>query len=179
MNIMKRFTLILLLLIGSMGLSQAQTKVGYTNVELILAYMPETQAMEKSLKTVQDKLSEQLEIKQKYYQQKMTEFMQAQQSGQYTEQQMGFASKELEKLQGEIQQGLQMAEQQLFKKRMELLNPIQKKMQAAIDAVAKEKGYTFILNMAMGSGIPSILYGNESDDVTKDIAQKLGIDTEE
>ena len=176
---MKRISLLLVLMAVGFFAAKAQTKIGYTNVELILVYMPETQAMEKQLKTMEEKLLEQLEIKQKYYQTKLAEFMQARESGNFTDEQLQIAAKELEKLQVEVQQGLEQAEQAIFKKRMQLLEPIQKKMQEKIDEVAKEKGYTYILNNAMGSGIPTILYGSEASDCTEEIAKKLGIETQE
>ncbi len=176
---MKRIALfIVLAVVGSFAL-KAQSKIGYTNVELILVYMPETQAMEKQLKTMEEKIMEQLEIKQKYYQTKMLEFMDARESGKYTDQQLQVAAAELEKLQGEVQGGLQKGQETLMQQRMKLLQPIQKKMQDAIDAVAQEKGFTYILNNAMGSGIPTILYGNEASDCTEAIANKLGIETKE
>jgi len=176
---MKKLSLILVLLTVGFFAAKAQTKIGYTNVELILVYMPETQEMEKKLATMEKKIQEQLQIKQQYYQQKAMEFLEAQESGSLTDAQLGVAQQELQKLQGEVQQGLQLAEQQLMKKRMELLTPIQQKMQGAIDAVATENGYTYILNNAMGSGIPTILHGNESKDCTEQIAAKLGIETGE
>ncbi len=46
-------------------------------------------------------------------------------------------------------------------------------------AVAKEGGYTYVLNQAVGAGIPSILYGKESDNLTEAIAKRLGIAVEE
>ena len=177
---MKKFTWILFLMaITAFGSVQAQTKIGYTNVELILAYMPETKAMEKTLADLEKRIGEQLEVKQKYYQQKTLEFVEAQQSGQYTESQMQVAATELGKLEKEVQEAVQLAQQQLLKKRMEMLNPIQAKMQKAIDDVAKEGGFTYVLNNAMGSGIPSILFGEDSTDLTEAIAKKLGINTEE
>ncbi len=178
-SFMKQISLLLLLVAVGFLAAKAQTKIGYTNVELILVYMPETQAMEKQLKTMEEKLLEQLEIKQKYYQTKLTEFMEVRNSGKFTDEQLQIPAKELEKLQAEVQQGLKQAEDALFEKRMQLLGPIQKKMQEKIDEVAREKGYTYILNNAMGSGIPTILFGTEASDCTEDIAKKLGIQTEE
>lgn len=176
---MKKLSLILVLLTIGFFAAKAQTKIGYTNVELILVYMPETQQMEQKLGAMEKKIQEQLQIKQQYYQQKAMEFLEAQESGTVPDAQMQVAQKELAKLQMEVQKGLQMAEQQLMKKRMELLTPIQNKMQIAIDAVATENGYTYILNNAMGSGIPTILHGNASKDCTEQIAAKLGIKTGE
>jgi len=176
MTMKKLIALLVLVVVASLG-AQAQ-KIGWTNIELILAYMPETEAMEKTLKTYEEKALEQLEIKQKYYQQKMLEYMEAKQAGKLTPEMDNVAQQELTKLQSEIQEGIQKAEGMIIQQRMKLLEPIQTKMQKAIDDVAAEGGYDYILNNAMGSGIPSILFGDDSEDVTEKIATKLGIDTE-
>lgn len=171
--------MLLALVLGLSFAAQAQVKVGYTNVELILSYMPETQEMEKTLGAMEKKIGEQLQIKQNYYQQKMTEFMEAQQAGLLNEQQTELAGQELQKLQGEIEGGVQQAQQAIMQRRMTLLKPIQDRMQKAIDETAKEGGFTYILNNAIGSGIPSILHGKAANDVTETIAKKLGIQTQE
>ncbi len=174
---MKKYVVLLVLIVAALG-TQAQ-KIGWTNVELILAYMPETEEMEKKLKGFEERAMEQLEIKQKYYQQKTLEYMEAKQANKLTPELDNAAQQELAKLQAEIQEGVQKAEQLLIQQRMKMLEPIQVKMQDAINKVAETNGYDFILNNAMGSGIPSILYGVEADDVTDRIASELGIETEE
>ena len=171
------FLIAIAVLSFSAGL-QAQTKIGYTNVELILNYMPETEAIEKQMETLEKKLAEALEVKQKYYQQKLQEYMQAEQTGKLTDAQKQAAAQGLQGLEAEIQQQLGAAQQKLFAKRMEMLKPLQDKMQNAIDQVAKEEGYEYILNQAVGQGIPSIIYGDESHDVTMKIANKLGLKVE-
>lgn len=175
-----KYIMALLLLLGFGQAMQAQSvKIGYTNVELILAYMPESQTIEKELATLEKKLSESLEVKQKYFQQKMLDYQERKQSGPaMSEAEEKAVVADLQKLQGEVQAGVEGAQRKLFEKRMTLLKPMQDKMQKAIDEVASEGGYTYILNQAVGSGIPSILYGSESNDVTEAIAKKLGIDVE-
>jgi outer membrane protein len=177
---MKKYILFVLLgLVAMAGNSQTVTKIGYTNVELILQYMPETKAIETELSKLEKAISSALEVKQKYYQQKLIEFMEYKQSGKtLTPEMEKLATTELQKLESEIQKGVAEAENRLMKRRMDLLKPVQDKMQGAIDAVAKEGGYTYILNQAVGAGIPSILYGKESDNVTSAIAKKLGIAVE-
>lgn len=177
---MKKYILFVLLgLVASVGYSQTVTKIGYTNVELILQYMPETKAIETELSKLEKAISSALEVKQKYYQQKLIEFMEYKQSGKpLSPENEKLATTELQKLESEIQKGVAEAENRLMKRRMDLLKPVQDKMQGAIDAVAKEGGYTYILNQAVGDGIPSILYGKESDNVTAAIAKKLGIAVE-
>jgi outer membrane protein len=164
----------LLLLLGFTA--QAQTKVGYTNVELILTYMPETKLIEKELETMEAKLGEQLQVKQKYYQTKMMEYMEAKEKKLITPEMDAIAVKELGRLEQEVQQGLQAAQEKLLMRRMAMLKPMQDKIQAAIDGVAKEGGYTYILNNTVGSGVPSILFGADGTDVTIAIAKKLGIE---
>ncbi|MBP6639298.1 MAG: OmpH family outer membrane protein [Bacteroidia bacterium] len=177
---MKKYILFFLLgLVAMAGNSQTVTKIGYTNVELILQYMPETKAIETELSKLEKAISSALEVKQKYYQQKLIEFMEYKQSGKpLSPENEKLATTELQRLEAEIQKGVAEAESRLMKRRMDLLKPVQDKMQGAIDAVAKEGGYTYILNQAVGAGIPSILYGKESDNVTAAIAKKLGIAVE-
>jgi outer membrane protein len=166
----------LLMLLGMTARAQAPTKVGYTNVELILTYMPETKLIEKELETMETKLGEQLQVKQKYYQQKMMEYMEAKEKNLITPEMDAIAVKELGRLEQEIQTGLQAAQEKLLMRRMAMLKPLQDKIQAAIDGVAKEGGYTYILNNSVGSGVPSILYGADGVDVTVAIAKKLGVE---
>jgi outer membrane protein len=177
---MKRYIFCALLVVMAVvGKSQTAVKIGYTNVELILQYMPETKAIETELSKIEEAISKALEVKQRYYQQKLIEFMEYKQSGKpITPEMEKAAMTELQKLESEIQKGVAEAEERLLKRRMELLKPVQDKLQGAIDAVAKEGGYTYILNQAVGAGLPSILYGKESDNVTAQIAKKLGIAVE-
>ena len=167
----------MLALIGFVNVGNAQ-KIGYTNVELILSYMPQTKNIESELSKLEEMITKNLEVKQNYYRQKLTEYMEYKEAGKLTPELDALAVKELQKLETEIQNGITDAEERLMRRRMELLKPLQDKMQKAIDEVAKEGNYTYILNQAVGAGIPSILYGKESDNVTTQIAKKLGIAVE-
>ena len=174
------YIMTLLLVVGLGRFTYAQTvKIGYTNVELIMAYMPESEAIEKQLVTLEKKLGQSLEVKQKYFQQKMAEYQEKKQSGvAMSEAEEKATITEIQKLQGEVQTGVENAQRKLFEKRMVLLKPLQDRLQKAIDQVAAEGGYTYILNQAVGAGIPSILYGKDALDVTEAIARKLGIDVD-
>ena len=57
---------------------------------------------------------------------------------------------------------------QLLKKQQELMAPVLEKVQKAIEAVAKEKGYTYILDAAAG-----VLYADPQYDVSDLVRQKL------
>lgn len=60
----------------------------------------------------------------------------------------------------------------LFKKREELVKPIQDMVFAAIEEYAKEKGYAFVFDV---SGAMTIVYADEKFDINDAILEKLGI----
>lgn len=60
----------------------------------------------------------------------------------------------------------------LFKKREELVKPIQDRIFTAIEEYAKEKGYAFVFDV---SGSMTIVYADSKWDINDQIMQKLGI----
>lgn len=60
----------------------------------------------------------------------------------------------------------------LFKKREELVKPIQDKVFTAIEEYAKEKGYAFVFDV---SGSMTIVYADDKFDINDAILEKLGI----
>lgn len=168
------YTTLLALIIGS-SLNGIAQKIGYTNVELILSYMPESKAIEKQLSTLETTLTKALEVKQKYYEGKVVSYQEFVQNNPNDTQRKAQLEKEISDLHTEINRDIAAAETKVAEKRNELLKPVQLMMQNAIDEVAVKGGYRYILNQVMGSGIPSILYGDASFDVTNEIAAKLGI----
>lgn len=160
------------LLIGN--LAHTQVKVGYTNVELILAYMPETTALNQQIQTYEEQLAKQLNTKQLYAQERFQDYQKAQEIGASAED-LKKKEAELMKLQEELQKFAQEADYKVAQKRAKLLEPITEKLQKAIDDVADEKGYTYVLNQTSSSGVSTILAGPEGDDLSEAIMKKLGI----
>ena len=60
----------------------------------------------------------------------------------------------------------------LFKKREELVKPIQDRVFTAIDEYAKEKGYAFVFDTA---GDLTIIYADPKWDINEEVLQKMGI----
>jgi outer membrane protein len=60
----------------------------------------------------------------------------------------------------------------LFKKREELVKPIQDRVFTAIEEYAKEKGYAFVFDVA---GSMTIVYADPKFDINDPILEKLGI----
>ena len=64
----------------------------------------------------------------------------------------------------------------LFKKREELVKPIQDRVFNAIEALAKDKGYAFIFDVA---GSMTIVYADPKFDLNDIVMQRLGISVKE
>lgn len=149
--------------------SFAQQKIGYINSEELIMSMPEAKKADADIsayaKTFQDQLAtmqKELETKYKAYEagvKTMTEAMK------------DVKEKEITDLQARIQSTQQNAEEKIANKRQELLKPITEKADKAIQDVAKEKGYSYILDASSGS----IVYATASDNIIQDVKNKLGI----
>ena len=60
----------------------------------------------------------------------------------------------------------------LYKKREELMKPIQDRVFSAIEEYAREKGYAFVFDKA---GVMTIVYADSKFDINQEIMTKLGI----
>ena len=152
------------------GVVNAQVKIAHVNTAEILDAMPDKAKAEKSLEKYYGELQSQLETMAKEYQTKMQDY----EANQATMSNLVKQSKEKEivDLQTRIQQFQASAEQEFEGKRAELLKPILDKIQNAINAVGKEKGYTYIIDNAGGT----IVYlGADAIDASKDVKAKLNV----
>ncbi|MCS7163032.1 MAG: OmpH family outer membrane protein [Bacteroidia bacterium] len=152
-------------------------RIGYTNLELVLSYMPEAQQVEQQLRSYERKVIEQLNIKQSYLQTKVEEYTELKQQGKLTAAQEEERRKEIMKLDEEIKRFQEESEQSYLKKKAELLQPIIEKLQKAITELATAEGYDYILNNSNATGVAFILHGPKADDVTDRLLRRLGIDT--
>ncbi len=152
----------------------AQSKIGYTNVEFVLAYMPEFKAMQKQLETYQGQLTKRLKVKDDYVKQKYQEYLSRKEQG-APEAELKGLEDELMKLDGEVQKLAAKSEEELVGKQQTLLEPVLKKLQDAIDGIAAEKSYDYILNQTTSAGVSTILFGPEEADITAALFTKLGM----
>ena len=78
---------------------------------------------------------------------------------------------EVEGLKQKIQKYAQTADQEIQKKRFDLLKPIVEKAQKAVSDVATEKGIKYVLDSSPGKGL--IVF--EGEDLMPAVKAKLGI----
>ena len=152
------------------GVANAQVKIAHVNTAEVLDAMPDKTKAEKDLEKYYGELQSQLETMAKEYQTKMQDY----EANQATMSNLVKQSKEKEiiDIQTRIQQFQANAEGDFENKRAELLKPILDKIQNAINAVGKEKGYTYILDLATGA---TVYVGTDAVDCTNDVKAKLGI----
>jgi outer membrane protein len=156
--------------------AQAQVKIGYTNLEVVLANMPEAKTMEQQLQVFQEKLAAKIKVKDDYVKQKYQEYLDMRERNAFaTPAIQEAAEKELLRLDEEVQKLAQDADYDIMAKRQALLEPLLAKLQTAIDGVAATGGYTYILNQTTSAGVSTILYGPEDADITKQLFTKLGL----
>lgn len=171
---MRKFVLLVVLGLGAI-VSQAQTqstKIGYADVDYIFEKMPESKQVESELKTVQTQLKNQIDAKYAEFQKKYQEYTQNQQT--MLEAVRLNTERELQQLQQNIEKLQQDAQTTIQGKQIALMKPVYDKVGKAIEDVAKENGYTFILSGQVG-GIDVVLYADESANVSDVVLKKMGV----
>lgn len=164
----KQFFLTTALLLTTI-LSFGQQKIGYINSEELILSMPEAKKADADISAYAKTFQEQLTTMQKELETKYKAY----EAGAKTmsEAMLDVKQKELQDLQGRIQSTQQSAEEKVAAKRQELLKPITEKADKAIQDVAKEKGYTYILDASTGA----LVFATPTDNILKDVKNKLGI----
>ena len=153
------------------GFVSAQTvKIAHVNTSEVMNDMPERAKAEKTLEAYGNEIQEQLKTMYGEYQNKLQDY----QANAETMSNLVKQSKEKEivDLESRITAFQTNAENDFENKRAELLKPLLEKIQNAINAVGKEKGYTYIIDLSTGA---AVYVGDDAVDVTKDVKAKLGI----
>src|SRR5690606_2548472 len=127
-----RFTLplvFILLILCSQHVAHAQQKIGYTNLDLLLAYLPETQQVQYEIENFQKQVTKKLEAKKKYFDVKVEEYTEMAQQPGVTPAALAPLEKELEKLQEELRKSVEKSDRDLARKQSELMEPVIEKLE--------------------------------------------------
>jgi len=173
---MRKLVLLFVLAIGTIT-TQAQdptasTKIGYADVGYIFSQMPEAKQIETELQSTETQLKNQIDSRVQEFQKKLADY-QANLNTMLDAVRQN-TERELQQLQDNLQKLQQDAQATIDNKRGQLMDPVYRKVGKAIEDVAKENGYTFILNQQIG-GLDVILYGAEENDISDVVLKKLGI----
>ena len=171
-EIMKKVLGLTLLAVAMLGVSTASAqKMARVNMQEIVTAMPEFAEAQKNLEAFGKDLQEQMEQIQVEFNNKLADFQKNQATMAASVKQM--RQQELEQLQQRFAEFQQVAQQDFQKKEAELLEPVQKKAQEAINKVAKANGYLAVFN----TGVPSLAYFDEAQlvDIAALVKKELGI----
>lgn len=166
---MKQFLTILFLSAGIFAFSSVANaqKIGYISADEIIQLMPEAATVQTQLDQYQQSLYQNAQDKQNALNEAVQKFVKdsATMSPSLKEVKRGDLQKQSQELAGEQQR----IQNEFEQKRQELSIPIQKKLQAAIEEVAKENGYTYIMPREALIVVPS------SNDIGALVKKKLGL----
>lgn len=148
-------------------LNAQSQKYAHVNSQVLLQSMPGADSIDVKLRAFQAQL-------QSIYEELTTEFKTKQEKYQSEAATMSSSvrqikEKELMDLQNRIQEFQYGVQEDLEEEQLKLVKPFQEKIQAAIDAVAKEHGFAYIFDTQV------LLYSEGGTDATPLIKQKLGI----
>ncbi len=163
---MRKIKLLVLLLALTFN-ALAQTKVAHVAVDEIIRIMPAVQDFEKNIKNYIDKEQIVIETMVAELQSKTQEYEANWNS--YDDPKKQNAQIDLEQMQQRIALYKQNIEQQVEKKKADAWSPIEDDINKAIENVAKEGGYTYIVDSAV------LHYADKNSDVTSLVKKKLGL----
>jgi outer membrane protein len=168
-NEMKKFSTLVLIFAALMafpGIADAQ-KIGFISADEVIQLMPEAASVQTQLDQYQQSLYQNAEDQRTSLNQAVQKFYKdsATMSPSLKEVKTTDLQKQVQDLSG-IDQKIQ---NQFEQKRQELSLPIQKKLQAAIEEVAKENGYTYVFPRE------ALIYMPPTSDIGPLVRKKLGL----
>ncbi|KMQ64697.1 membrane protein [Chryseobacterium angstadtii] len=158
----------------------SQQKLGHVNSDVIFATFPEAKTasltFENFAKTKQteiDKMVNDFQAKLKVAQEKEKTLSEA--NREKVTKELVLAQTELQNLGSRIEEFRAKLTKDVADKQNELFQPLQKKVNDAISAVAKEKGLAYVFDTSKSQGFNNIAYLDGGEDITASVKSKLGI----
>ncbi len=146
-------------------------KLAHLNVDELLSLMPETKAAEVEIQKYAGQLQKDLEDMQAEAQAKYQNLIANQKN--WTQLRVAKEQEELQSIGAKMEEYQQQAQQDLQNKQMELMKPIIEKAQNAVNEVAREKGYTYVLDSSQSKGV--VIFAEKGEDILPYVKAKLGV----
>ncbi|MFN0204619.1 MAG: OmpH family outer membrane protein [Bacteroidia bacterium] len=143
-------------------------KIGYVNVASIYAAMPEAKAIQDKLKTLYASKDQEFQGLVKSAQEKAQKYQEN--AHLFNDNERKTREEELMGMERKAQELQYNANNDLAKEEERMTAPLNNKITNAIEAVAKEQGFTYIMN-----DVGQMLYADKSRDVTALVKIKLGL----
>jgi outer membrane protein len=147
--------------------AEAQNKIGYISSQELVSIMPETKKADSTLQQLRDALIQSATDKQNAFYAAIEKFNKD--SASFTEAQKTVKRSDLTKMGQDLGGEEERIQQQLQQRQQELIGPINKKAYDAVQAVAKENGYTYVFEKE------ALLVAPPAEDIIELVAKKMNI----
>jgi len=151
MKKIKNIFIPLMLLIAPLSIISGQVKIAHIEVQKLISEMPEVIAAQKELKKLEDTYTADMESTYKELQTKAQTY--AADASNQTEIINQKRQKELEDMQRGIQEFQQTVSQEMQKKSVDMMQPLIEKARNAIDKVAGQLGFDYVLDSSAGGSV--------------------------
>jgi len=149
--------------------AQAQTKIGYINFQQLVGQTPKIKEIQTQINTYQAQFVDILKGMNTELQTKGADY--EAKKGTMTDAVRTKTENELQDLQKRIQDYQTNASNQVQQKYDELTKPLVDQLKAAINQVAKEKGYTYVFDTSAND----LLVAPDADNLMASVTAKLGL----
>ncbi|MBR1798993.1 MAG: OmpH family outer membrane protein [Bacteroidales bacterium] len=158
-----------LLLSGGSLMAQKNIKLGHINSNDLMQIMPGRDSAQAVLQKEVEELETTLKAMQAEMEKRYNDYVEGQAG--WTDLIRQTKQRELQDMGARIEEFQKNAQKQLQEREEALLRPLIDRAKKAIEDVAREGNYTYILD----SGTAAILYSQDSDDIMPAVKTKLGL----
>lgn len=171
---MNSFLLAMLMMLGinAFGQEQATQKIGHINADQLLQQMPETKEAQSQIEAYRDQLETDLSDMEAELQSKIKSFRENEKM--MTNLSRETKTKEIQELQLRIQEYSMKAQEDLQGKQVELLTPLFDKASQAVQKVARENGFTYILDSSDSKAV--VIFAENGIDIMPLVKKELGLE---
>ena len=164
--------LLLITVMVSVSSTFAQNyKFGHINSSELLSIMPDRDSAMLELQNYSQMLQQEIEALQMEYQNKVAAYQEKEQT--YSDLVRESKLKEIQEMQGRMQEFQMTAQQDYQQKEAELFQPIMDEAQNAIEKVAKANGFTYVFDLSAGG---LVYFSEESVDILPLVKKELGVE---
>ncbi|UYQ92464.1 OmpH family outer membrane protein [Chitinophaga horti] len=170
---MKKYIVILAVAVAGLFSvnASAQSKVAHINSQVLVEAMPDAKTAQTKIQAFADTLDRDFKAMQDELQAQAKDLDAKAGNGTMSPNMIEIKQKQLQDMQRNIQAFQQSASQQIEAKQAQLMKPVIDKAKKAIEDVAKEKGYTYVIDTYQGT----LLVTPTGDDILALVKTKLGI----
>ena len=169
----KILSLFVIINISSFKSVSQDLKIGYTNVEYILTFLPETKQVQSEVSAYGTQLQNQLQSKITDFQSKADVFQKS--AATMTDLIRADKQEELQNLQASIQKFQTEAQTSIAQREADLFKPLFEKISNAINVVSERENFSHVFSAGV-PGVDVLLYAKPTDDISNLVLAELGID---